>query len=161
MSPYSRYSPPRDRTIRFTAAVPPMPQRNRRSRIDNIELNTDNFPTADRNIRRDRSSTPSTPPPEYEEYNQNRFMQLPVGSLDDDFSITPKEQIPPQPQRIRQKAIPVLNPGTIPAQISLQSEIHHATPSEQLPPENEIRTRLQSETISEQFPEEDIPIQRD
>jgi hypothetical protein len=159
MSPYNRYSPPRDRTIRFTAAVPPMPQRNRRSRIDNIEPNADNFPTTDRNIRRNRSSTPSTPPPEYEEYNQARFMQLPVESLDDDFSKTPKEQIPPQPQRVRQRTVPVLNPGTITAQISVQSEIHHTITSEQHPPENELRPRLQSETISEQFPEEDIPIQ--
>ncbi len=78
-----------------------------------------------------------------------------------DFSITPKEQIPPQPQRIRQRAVPVLNPGTIPAQINVQSEIHHTRTSEQHPSENEIRPRLQSETISEQFPEEDIPIQRD
>jgi hypothetical protein len=161
MSPYSRYSPPRDRTIRFTAAVPPMPQRNRRSRIDDIEPSADNFPTMDRHIRRNRSSTPSTPPPEYEEYNQTRFMQLPVESLDDDFSTAPKEQLPPQPQRIRQRAVPILNPGTIPDQINNQSEIHYTRTNEQHPPENEIRPRFHSETINEQFPEEDIPIQRD
>jgi hypothetical protein len=88
-------------------------------------------------------------------------MQLPVESLDDDFSMTSKEQIPPQPQRLRQRAIPVLNSGNIPAQINVQSEIHQAISNEQRHPENEIRTRLQSETTSEQFPEEDIPIQRD
>jgi hypothetical protein len=161
MSPYSRYSPPRDRTIRFTAAVPPMPQRNRRSRIDDIEPSADNFPTMDRHIRRNRSSTPSTPPPEYEEYNQARFMQLPVEPLDDDFSTASKEQIPPQPQRIRQRAVPILNSVNIPSQINNQSETYHLGTNEQNTPENEIRPRFQSETTNEQFPEEDIPIQRD
>jgi hypothetical protein len=161
MSPYGRYSPPRDRTIRFTAAVPPMPQRSRRSRIDDIEPSTDNFPTMDRQIRRNRSSIPSTPPPEYEEYNQTRFMQLPVESLDDDFSTVPKEQIPPQPQRIRQRAVPILNSGTIPDQVSEQNEIHHTRINEQHLPENEIGPRFQSVTTNEQFPDEDIPIQRD
>ncbi len=161
MSPYTRYSPPRDRTIRFTAAVPPMPQRNRRSRIDDIEPSADNFPTMDRHIRRNRSSTPSTPPPEYEEYNQSQFMQLPVEPLDDDFSTAPKEQVPPQPQRIRQKAVPILNPGTTPGQISDQTGIYHTRTSEQNLPEYEIRPRLQSETTNEQFPEEDNLIQRD
>jgi hypothetical protein len=161
MSPHSRYSPPRDRTIRFTAAVPPMPQRNRRSRIDDIEPSADNFPIMDRHIRRNRSSTPSTPPPEYEEYNQTRFMQLPVESLDDDFSTMPTEQSPPQPQRIRQRAVPILNPGTIPGELINQNEIHHTRINEQHLPENENRPRFQSEATKEQFPEVDIPIQRD
>jgi hypothetical protein len=161
ISPYGRHSPPRDRTIRFTAAVPPMPQRNRRSRIDDIESSTDNFLTMDRQIRRNRSSTPSTPPPEYEEYNQAQFMQLPVESLDDDFSTVPKEQIPPQPQRIRQKAIPILNSENTPGRVNDQNEIHHTGITQQHPPENEARPRFQSETTNEQFPEEDIPIQRD
>jgi hypothetical protein len=84
MSPYSRYSPPRDRTIRFTAAVPPMPQRNRRSRIGDIEPSTDNFSVTDRQqySRRIRSHIHSTPPTEYEEYNQTHFMQLPAEPLD-------------------------------------------------------------------------------
>jgi hypothetical protein len=115
----------------------------------------------DRQIRRNRSSTPSTPPPEYEEYNQAQFMQLPVESLDDDFSTVPREHIPPQPQRIRQKAVPTLNNETIPSRLNNQSEIHHTRTNEQHPLENEIRPRFQSETINEQFPEEDIPIQRD
>jgi hypothetical protein len=161
MSPYSRYSPPRDRTIRFTAAVPPMPQRNRRSRIDIIEPSADNFPTMERHIRRNRSSTPSTPPPEYEEYNQARFMQLPVEPLDDDFSTASKEQTPPQPQRTRQRAVPILNPENIPGQINDQSGTYHIRTNEQNTPENEIRSRFQSETTNAQFPEEDIPIQRD
>jgi hypothetical protein len=161
MSPYGRYSPPRDRTIRFTAAVPPMPQRNRRSRIDDIEPNADNFKIMDRQIRRNRSTTPSTPPPEYEEYNPARFMQLPVEPLDDDFSTMLKEQIPPQPQRIRQRAVPILNPETIPGRTNDQNEIQHTEMSVQHLPENEIGPRFQSEATNGQSPEEDIPIQRD
>jgi hypothetical protein len=161
MSPYGRYSPPRDRTIRFTAAVPPMPQRNRRSRIDDIEPSADNFQIMDRQIRRNRSTTPSTPPPEYEEYNPAQFMQLPVEPLDDDFSTEPKEQILPQPQRIRQRAVPILNPGTIPGRTNDQNEIQHTRINEQHLPENEIGPRFQSETTSEQLLDEDIPIQRD
>jgi hypothetical protein len=88
-------------------------------------------------------------------------MQLPVESLDDDFSTVPKEQIPPQPRRIRQKAVPILNPETIPGRINDQNEIHHTGINEQHLPENETRPRIQSETVNEQFPEEDIPIQRD
>jgi hypothetical protein len=160
MSPYSRYSPPRDRTIRFTAAVPPMPQRNRRSRIDDIEPSADNFPTMERHIRRNRSSTPSTPPPEYEEYNQARFMQLPVEPLDDDFSTASKEHILPQPQRTRQRAVPILNSENIPGQNN-QSVTYQIRTDEQNTPENEIRSRFQSETTNEQFPEDNIPIQRD
>jgi hypothetical protein len=161
MSPYGRYSPPRDRTIRFTAAVPPMPQRNRRSRITDVEPSADNFQTVDRQVRRDRSTTLSTPPPEYEEYNPARFMQLPVEPLDDDFSAIPNEQILPQPQRIRQRAVPILNPGIIPGRTNDQNEIQHTEINEQHLLENETRLRFQSETTSEHLPDEDIPIQRD
>jgi hypothetical protein len=88
-------------------------------------------------------------------------MQFPVEPLDDDFSTAPKEQIPPQPQRIRQRAVQILNPETIPGQISDQSETYHIRTNEQNPPEYEIRPRFRSETTNEQYPEEDIPIQRD
>jgi hypothetical protein len=138
-----------------------MPQRNRRSRIDIIEPSADNFPTIERHIRRNRSSTPSTPPPEYEEYNQARFMQLPVEPLDDDFSTASKEQIPPQPQRIRQRAVSILTPGNIPGQINDQSETYLNRTSEQNTSETEIGANFQSETVKEQFPEPDIQIQQD
>jgi hypothetical protein len=138
-----------------------MPQRNRRSRIDIIEPSADNFPTMERHIRRNGSSTPSTPPPEYEEYNQARFMQLPVEPLDDDFSTASKEHIPPQPQRIRQRAVPILTPGNIPGQINDQSETYHIRTNEPNTSETEIRPRFQNETTNEQFPEQNIQIQQD
>jgi hypothetical protein len=163
MSPYSRYSPPRDRTIIFTAAVPPMPQRNRRSRIDDIEPSTDNFSTMDRQQfnRRIRSPTPSTPPPEYEEYNQTHFMQLPVEPLDDDFSTIPVKPLSPQPQRIKQKAIPVSNLGITPVQNNNQIRTHQTNSNIQHRPENETRSRIQDEDTDEHFPNDSIQIQQD
>jgi hypothetical protein len=161
MSPYGRYSPPRDRTIRFTAAVPPMPQRNRRSRIDDIEPSADNFSIMDRQNRRNRSPTPSTPPPEYEEYNRAQFMQLPVEPLDDDFSTIPVEQFPPQPQRTKQRAVPIPNPGTTPGRINDSFETHQTNSNIQHLPESETRPRFQSETTNEHFSDEASQIQRD
>jgi hypothetical protein len=163
MSPYSRYSPPRDRTIRFTAAVPPMPQRNRRSRIDDIEPSTDNFSIMDRqqHNRRIRSPTPSTPPPEYEEYNQTHYMQLPVEPLDDDFSTIPVEPPPPQPQRVKQRAVPVSNPGTTPMRNNDPIRIHQNNNNIQHRQEDENRPRIQNENADENFSDESIQIQQD
>jgi hypothetical protein len=162
MSPYGRYSPPRDRTIRFTAAVPPMPQRNRRSRIDDIEPSADNFSIMDRQQhRRNRSPTPSTPPPEYEEYNQAQFMQLPAEPLDDDFSTILVEQFPPQPQRTKQRAIPIPNPGITPGQNNDTIETQQTSNNIQHLPGSETRPRFQNENACEHFPDEAIQIQRD
>jgi hypothetical protein len=163
VSPYSRYSPPRDRTIRFTAAVPPMPQRNRRSRIDDIEPSTDNFSIMDgqQYNRRNRSPTPSTPPPEYEEYNQTHFMQLPVEPLDGDFSTIPVEPLSPQPQRIKQKATPVSNLGITPVQNNNPIRTHQPNSNIQHRPENETRSRIQEEDTDEYFPDESIQTQQD
>jgi hypothetical protein len=115
----------------------------------------------DRQNRRNRSSTPSTPPPEYEEYNQAQFMQIPVEPLDDDFSTIPVEQFPPQPQRTKQRAVPIPNPETTPSRINDSFETHQINSNTQYRPESETRPRFQSETTNEQFPDEDIPIQRD
>jgi hypothetical protein len=162
MSPYSRYSPPRERTIRFTAAVPPMPQRNRRSRIDDIEPSADNFSIMDRQQhRRNRSPTPSTPLPEYEEYNQTQFMQLPAEPLDDDFSTIPVEHFSPQPQRTKQKAIPIPNPGITPGQNNDPIGTHRTNCNIQHRPENETRPRFQNENANEHLPDEAIQIQQD
>jgi hypothetical protein len=114
----------------------------------------------DRQNRRNRSPTPSTPPPEYEEYNQAQFMQLPVEPLDDDFSTIPVEQLPPQPQRIKQRAAPIPNPG-IPGRVNESIETHQTNSNIQHRPESENRPRFPSENTNEQFPDEDIPIQRD
>jgi hypothetical protein len=158
MSPYNRYSPPRDRTIRFTAAVPPMPQRNRRSRIDDIEPSADNFSIIDRqqHNRRNRSPTPSSPPPEYEEYNQTHIMQLPAEPLDDDFSTIPVEPPSPQPQRIRQKAIPVSNLGIAPVQNNNPIRTHQINSNMQHRLDNETRPRSQDGDADEHFPNESI-----
>jgi hypothetical protein len=137
-----------------------MPQRNQRSRIDDIEPSADNFSIMNRQNRRNRSPTLSTPPPEYEEYNQAHFMQLPIELLDDDFSTISMEQLPPQPQRTKQRAVPIPSPGIAPGRTSdsdgtLQNSINtHRS-------ESETRPRFQNENISDQFPDEDIPIQRD
>jgi hypothetical protein len=116
----------------------------------------------DRQNRRNtsRSPTTSTPPPEYEEYNQAQFMQLPVETLDDDFSTMPVEQLPPQPQRIKQKAVPIPNPGITPGRTNDSNETLQIS-SNTYRSESEIRPGFRSENTNEQFPDEDIPIQRD
>ncbi len=113
-----------------------------------------------RQDRRNRSSTPSTPPPEYEDYNQAQFMRLPVEQLDDDFSTIPMEQLPPQPQRTKQRAVPIPNPGIAPGRTNDSNEtLQISSNTHRL--EIETRPRFQSENTNEQFPDEDIPIQRD
>ncbi len=163
MSPYNRYSPPRDRTIRFTAAVPPMPQSNRRSRIDDIEPSPDNFSIIGRQQynRRNRSPTPSTPPPEYEEYNQTHYMQPTVEPLDDDFSTSPVEPPPPQPQRIKQRAVPLPYSGTTPTRNHDPIRIQQDTSNIQHRQEEENRIRTQEENVEENLPDESIHIQQD
>jgi hypothetical protein len=140
-----------------------MPQRNRRSRIDDIEPSADNFSIEDRQQynRRNRSLTSSTPPPEYEEYNQTHFMQLPAEPLDDDFSTVPIEHLSPQPQRIKQKAIPIPNPGITPRQNNDPIRTHQTISNIQHRPENEIRPGHQDEDTGENFPDETIQIQQD
>jgi hypothetical protein len=138
-----------------------MPQRNRRSRIDDIEPSADNFSIMDRQQhRRNRSPTPSTPPPEYEEYNRAQFMQLPAESLDDDFSTIPVEQFPPQPQRTKQRAIPIPNPE-ITSGNNDTIKTHQTNSNIQHRPESETRPRFQNEIANKHFPDEAIQIQRD
>jgi hypothetical protein len=111
--------------------------------------------------RRNRSPTPSTPPLEYEEYNQAQIMQLPAEPLDDDFSTIPVERLPPQPQRTKQRAIPIPNPGITPGQNNETIETQQTSRNIQHLPGSETRPRFQNENVNEHLPDETIQIQRD
>jgi hypothetical protein len=88
-------------------------------------------------------------------------MQLPAEPLDDDFSTIPVEQFPPQPQRTKQRAVPIPNPGITPGRINDSIETLQVNSNIQHLPENETRPRFQSETTNERFPDEAIQIQQD